>query len=198
MRNPSKATLKAYTPQPYEPRHFHSRLDQVFNGRLRCRWSVREGLWHIEQFCRDEALPPAWAFKNVKDEWFDEYVRTRDRVTLVMKVTQGDRLPCPECSLTMTLPKVQATVEVRCDHCRQTMVKGVGYWPLGEGLLTYLCELDPQRQGGRATKKVDKANADMQARLTRAADFRDAFRDALLEQMPKAGVPSLTLDSWRH
>lgn len=202
MRFESKQSVRRFYPDPGGNRAFHANLEAAFGGRLRLRWSLREGLWQIEQ-----RIGPRFNRYDTRrrpvDEWFDELVRARDGYTRVMQIAPGTRFPCPECHLPLPAPLFK-TEAVKCDHCAS---KGkdvrvpVAYYPLdGWALIDYLKTIDPERT---TPSNIQRADARLAAkkRLDEEALARERFwgmRDALIDQLPKAGHPSLVPDAWRH
>jgi hypothetical protein len=186
-------------PQLYSADRFAARLEEVFSDRLRIRWSLRRGAWLIESKVGRGygALPIPVA------EWDDSLIATRDGYAPVMAVQPGDRMPCPRCGLGTSVP-ICETKEIKCVPC---MARGhdsrwmAAFYPLGEVLIDHLKKIDPLRREQlervqaeeRAAMKAKERESDALARET-AHQFGDSLRD----QMPKAGFPSLTLDSWRH
>jgi hypothetical protein len=128
------------------PKDFTRRLDEVFAGRLRIRWSLRNGEWHIEQKVGRAAHPP---YRIAEED--DSLIRARDGYAFVMAIRPGDRMPCPIDGLTLKVP-VLHTAEVRCDYCRMKGREGrfkAAYYPLGENLIDHLKRIDPERNGHR-------------------------------------------------
>lgn len=124
------------------PQEFVERLERMFDGRLRIRWSQSQREWHIEQKVGFGRIPPARI-----DEGSDDLIRARDGYHFVMAVRQGDRMPCPKCGLTLRVP-VRDTVDVHCGYCKlrgRTSSVVCGYWPLDDTLLTHLRKIDPTR-----------------------------------------------------
>lgn len=187
------------SPQPFTPTAFAERLDEVFGGRLRIRWSFIEGAWHIEERLPRRAVRPPTGLNRYRDD----YVRAADGYGLVMRVHPGTKAPCPVCHLDVSLP-VMETAEVTCTNCTRKGRDGKfwgAYFPLGECLIDHLRLCSPEgqdqiarvRRESEAGETLKRRAAESQAREG-AAQFGDALRD----QLPKAGFPSLVPDSWRH
>lgn len=190
-----------FTPKPalYHPTHFHARMEEVFGGRLRLRWSVRHGCWFIEQKVGRAALKPIRI-----QEWDDSLIQARDGYALVMVIQPGTRMACPFCHLPIDVPLLE-TREAVCTHCTS---KGrdakfmTAYYPLGEVLIDHLKSWDPERQP-EILDRIRREEAEALKALDREheAGHREAgqqLKDGLLDQLPKAGFPSLVPDGWRH
>lgn len=135
------------------PQEFVDRLHRIFDGRLRIRWSKSLHEFHIEQKVGRAALPPIRI-----DEGNDDLIRARDGYMFVMSVRTGDRMPCPECHLTLRVP-VRDTWEITCGYCqlkgrRRSVV--AGFWPLDDTLLDYLRKIDPLR--GKQSEQAEEAD----------------------------------------
>jgi hypothetical protein len=136
----------------YNPESFNERLQEVFHGRLRCRYSTREGEFHIEQkVAPGQILRPPKRKDGSWDKDHDGYIRARDGYVFVMRVRPGTKMPCPTCGLTLQVP-VMETREITCEHCR---LKGrdarvaAAFFPLGETLIEHLRKMDPESDGVR-------------------------------------------------
>lgn len=135
------------------PKDFVTRLNSVFSGRLRIRWSTARGEYHIEQRVGRAAHPP-YRISAIDDS----LIRARDGYTFVMAVRPGDRMPCPHCRLTLKVP-VMHTAEVICGYCRMSGRDGrhrAAFFPLGELLIDHLRSIDPER--GAHKEMVDAAD----------------------------------------
>lgn len=124
------------------PDAFIARLTSTFDGRLRIRWSDKERCFHIEQKVGRAVVAPIFI-----DSTRDDLIRARDGYHPVMTIQPGDRMPCPECNYTLSVP-VRETMDIPCPYCklkgRQTRVVA-GYWPLGDALIDHLRKIDPLR-----------------------------------------------------
>lgn len=194
---------KIFYPQLYGDMGFSEKLERVFGSEYRLRWSVREGAWHLEQFLGQRAL--RWNKNRPLDPWYDELVRARDGYTLAMSIRPGQRMPCPKCGATLAVP-LREVREVRCTPCIRAGFDGkykAAFFPLDELFLDYIKARTPSYSGtfvaDEQQKLAEKANAYKDYQQERIIDHgRDALKDAFLDQFPKAGFPSLTLDAWRH
>lgn len=183
------------TPCPYNPAPFQLRLEEVFGSQLRLRWSVRYAAWFIEQKVGRAALPPL----RIK-EWDDSLICARDGYAPVMRVQPGTKMACPSCHLPLPVP-VMESAEVRCRQCQLRNIDAsvvTAYFPLGEKLIDHLrkCLMDPAERIRR-----EEWDTDRQRRWADEAqdrERREGLKDALLDQLPKAGFPSLVPDAWRH
>lgn len=123
------------------PEDFQRRLEREFGGRLRIRWSVKRGEFHIEQKVGRASLPPTFV-----SEADDETIRAKDGYGFVMAIRPGTRMPCPGCSTTLDVPAMR-TGEVRCTFCRVKGLDGryaAAYFPLeGDALIQHLRRIDP-------------------------------------------------------
>lgn len=161
------------------PKDFQNRLEEVFRGRLRIRWSPKREAWHIEQQVGRAASPPYRI-----DPFDDSLICARDGYAFVMEVRQGTRMPCPTCHLELPVP-VMETCEVRCNYCKMKGRDGrvrAAYYPLGEVLIDYLRKIDPERGATQElADEADRANRAMLAAQERAlsntieAAGKDAF-----------------------
>lgn len=149
------------------PEWFVSALTQQSGGRLRIRWSLKRGAWHIEQQVGRAALPPLRI-----SEADDGMIRARDGYWFVMELRPGDRMPCPKCHLTIKVPVMQFG-EAICLYCKY---KGNGahrykacYYPLGDMLLEHLRKIDPHNDGLRRIQ--EEVTTDDARRV--AADDKD-------------------------
>lgn len=144
------------------PRDFSRKLDKMFGGRLRIRWSNQAGAYHIEQKVGRGVLPTF----HFDDQWDDNAIRQRDGYLIVMAIRPGDRMPCPQCGLTIKVPVMQFG-EAVCEYCRVKGYEGrhvASYWPLGDSLLDHLRKIDPYL-GWREQvhKDIDRRNAAKEA-----------------------------------
>lgn len=149
------------------PESFADRLKRDFDGRLRIRWSKALGEFHIEQKVGRAALPPTYI-----SEWDDDLIRARDGYMYVMAIRPGDRMPCPDCHLTIKVP-VMRTAEAVCSYCRMKGRDGrwrAAYYPLGDLLLDHLKKIDPTRRfREELTKAADRKNKAIMAAKEREA-----------------------------
>lgn len=185
-------------PQPFTPLHFQGRLKALFQDRLRLRWSLAFGAWLIEQKVGRAAFEVPY-----DAPWNDRVIQMRDGYAQVMLVAPGTSMPCPACARPLTLAPLDI-VEIRCAHCasqRHDVSLLGGYFPLDEVLLDHLKLIDPER--GDLPERVarEEAAALRATRLQEEAGQREAsaqLKDALLDQLPTAGFPSLVPDGWHH
>lgn len=138
------------------PKTFVDKLRREFPD-LHIRWSRKTHTWHVEQQVGRGCLAP---FRmNDAD---DRYIRAQLGRWLVCQVTPGDRIPCPECFLPLSVPHLRFK-EVKCENCIRQGRDGrvtAGYFPLGTALLEHLRETDPRRDAiAKMAAKADKANA---------------------------------------
>ena len=168
---------------------FNKRLDEVFGGRLRLRWSGPKGEWHLEQkMGRGVFDPPT----RQHDAESDRRQRARDGYDFVMAIRPGDRMPCPTCGQTLRVP-IMETAEVSCGLCigkNRDMRLFAAYFPLGETLIDYLRRIDPLSDGvRRQAADIDKARHQLEASKERAADgaLHDGLVDAAIDQIPAWG-----------
>jgi hypothetical protein len=126
------------------PDSFVTRLHEVFDGRLRIRFSDKEQNFHIEQKVGRAVVAPCKI-----EEGRDDLIRARDGYHPVMTITPGDRMRCPSCHYDLPVP-VRETVDMRCPFCafhgRTTRIVA-GYWPLDDSLIAHLQMIDPLRDG---------------------------------------------------
>jgi hypothetical protein len=183
---------------PALPTDFADRLESLFNGALRLRWSQKQEVWCIEQQVgRASALPIRL------DPFDDGLIRRRDGYALVMEVRPGNHMACPRCRTKLKVPEFKVA-EVRCQVCTAQGIDAAykaAWWPLGECLLDELKKLDPERVDTVARIRASDSAAATAKRLDEEAAHREGaaqLKDAFLDQLPKAGFPSLVPDGWRH
>lgn len=187
---------KPFSPQPAPvPTYFEDQLDRAFRGRLRIRWSLRDGQWHIEQKLGNIGDAYAGRGKRV-DTWYDELVRQRDGYSLVMKVANCERIPCPRCRTTLNVEYGKTSMVV-CTTCTAEGKDGriaSGYWPLGSRLIDHLCSIDPER-ASRNVKERGRDNDEENVAMKDAKigaivrDMKASLHDALLDQLPNSNRP---------
>jgi len=151
------------------PTEFTRRLNDLFGGRLRIRWSVKRGEWHIEQKVGRAAVPPTYV-----SEVDDDLVRAKDGYAYVMAIRPGDRMPCPECGLTVHVPVFEVS-EATCDYCRFKGRYGryaACHFPLSDMLLEHLKKISPERQNKKLLQMHDAKNA-----AILASRQREVFND---------------------
>lgn len=144
------------------PESFVERLNSVFRGRLRIRWSSERNEWHVEQKVRRGIFPgqkPAKA--KVWDESMDSFIRHRDGTVLVVAVRTGDRMPCPVCNYTLRVPFMQTHL-VTCPYCklkgRHSHIPAL-FIPLNDSLIEYLQKIDPESDvSQRLAEDLDRQN----------------------------------------
>lgn len=185
-------------PAPFTPNAFMERLEEVFGSTLRIRWSVVQGAWQIEQKVARASFAPLG-----RNAFRDDVIRAREGYDLVMVVQAGPEMHCPICDTPVQAPKLE-TAEVTCKACRRAhsdaRIMG-GWFPLGEVLIEHLKKCDPERVDQRRRVAAESDSAWHLKQLLEASQRREIaaqYGDALRDQMPKAGFPSLTLDAWRH
>ena len=137
------------------PAHFVNQLEQVFEGRLRIRWSHSAHEFHIEQRVARGLVNFPAAMTD------DEHIRLRDGYFYVMSIRSGDRMPCPRCALTLHVP-LREIKELSCSRCQAKGLEhrvAAGYFPLDDTLITYLQGMDPLKGMSKALRsKVDAHN----------------------------------------
>jgi hypothetical protein len=172
------------------PPEFAERLEREFDGRLRVRWSYQEGAFVVEQRV---ARRLADSFPVLGND--DDRIRLRDGYLKILSVRNGDRMPCPECGLTLRVPIFETRL-ISCEHCR---LKGynhqhaAGFFELNDRLIEYLQALDPMKGRARANRnRVDLANASVSRSHERTSSnlLEDAVSDNFLTI---AGIPRSSL-----
>jgi hypothetical protein len=150
------------------PSYVTERLKSEFENRLRIRWSFKRNEWQIEARVA-RAIDP----KSRVDTADDDHIRARDGYAFVLAIRPGDRMPCPDCGITIKVPVLQ-TAEAICSYCRYKGRDGrhaAAYYPLdSEKLFEHLRLLDPVR-GYRTTlaRLADAKNKQILAARERAA-----------------------------
>ena len=179
----------------YNTDRFQDRLQEVFGGRLRIRWSTARHEFHIEERVGRAVVPPIRI-----QEGRDDLIRARDGYAYVMAVRPGDRMPCPHCGRTLRVPVFQSGIAV-CGDCSAAQQRNVvfpaAYFPLGENLIDHLRSIDPLRDTTRDNVKA----ADTHNKQIEAAEQRDLknfgediTRDAITtsENFPMVGYTGKT------
>lgn len=169
------------------PDEFAARLHAAFDGRLRVRWSSTQQEWHVEQKVARGLINFPSAISD------DEAIRLKDGYHLVMTIRTGDRMPCPKCGLTLSVPLRSSTM-VSCERCRQKGLEhrvAAAYFPLDDTLITHLQAIDPLRGASRELRaKVDAHNAKvMQAQQQRTLDQMTQAAGDDFSRI--AGIPSV-------
>lgn len=186
------------TPCPYSPDRFNARLEEVFGDRLRLRWSLRYACWLVEQKVGHGATFP---FRV--EEWDDLRIAAKDGYAPVMRVQPGDRMACPHCGLAIPVP-ICESAETACTICTTKNIDCkvmTAYFPLGEVLIDHLKKIDPARREQRERVHAEEQKALAAKHRDEEAGHRESreqLKDAFLDQLPKAGFPSLTPDGWYH
>lgn len=178
------------------PESFTKKLESTFHGALRVRWSLKRHCWQIEQRIGRAALAP---FRI--DEADDSMIRARDGYSLVMSIAEGTNFPCPTCGQDIKLP-VREMRDVRCKRCasgkRDESFAG-GFFPLDDLFIEHLKMSDPTRFDQLRRVRAETERAEWLQACEHASGQREGaaqYKDALLEQLPKAGFPSLTPHKW--
>lgn len=145
------------------PSDFQADLDEMFHGRFRLRWSDKRGEFHLEQKVgTGQVLLPPPIDPEVPDRfdtYSDEWVRARDGYFYVMSIRTGDRMPCPVCGLTVSVP----LMETRESHCFNCQLHGrdgryfAAYYPLNHILLQHIRDIDPYFDTAHNIRKRMKA-----------------------------------------
>lgn len=182
------------------PTEFQKKLHNTFGGDLRIRWSIRDNVWLIEQKVGRAALPT-----RRLSEIDDEMIQLRDGYARVMAVARGTNAPCGGgCGAILKL-NMRETSEVCCSRCkiRSNKKEGFigGYFPLDDQLIEHLKMMDSTRWDQLSRVKKEFEHADWLRKVAEDSVHREAaaqYKDALLDQLPKAGFPSLTPDKWYH
>jgi hypothetical protein len=170
------------------PDEFAERLQSEFDGRLRIRWSYSESAFVVEQRI---ARKLADSFPVLGHE--DDKIRLRDGYIYLMSIRPGDRMPCPNCGLTLKVP-VFETGLISCSYCQPRRYDHqhiAGYFELNDRLLEYLRALDPLKGGSRRNRnRVDQTNARVEKGQHRYAG--NVLEDAVFDQFTSiAGIPSV-------
>lgn len=155
------------------PQWFADRLARDFDNRFRVRWSNRAQKFQVEYRVDrgfGEALEPPADNNGDYDRLSDDYLRARDGYDLLFSVCSGDRMPCPQCGLTLRVP-VMAVRETVCEHCKFHDKDGrylAVYFPLGEALLEHLRLIDPLTGGpDRVLSEVRRSKIRREATIQR-------------------------------
>lgn len=146
----------------HAPARLVERLDRLFDGELRVRWSQQRGEWHIEhKVGRGRA---AGFYVSGHD---DNAIRAQDGYTLVLAIRTGDRMPCPRCGHDMPVP-VRKLAESRCQECTRRGLDGrypAAFFDLdGDSLIEHLSKINPKNTWRKDMhKQADLRNAQILA-----------------------------------
>ena len=172
---------------PSAPPEFVERLQSVFDGRLRIRWSNALNEYHIEQRVARGIInfPPALSE--------DETIRLQDGYIHIMSIRNGDRMPCPKCQRTLRVP-VREIRELSCATCKASKVEhrvAAGFFPLDDTLITHLQSIDPLKGMSKALRnKIDAHNESFTA-SQRQAVLDHAYSRGAEDFARIAGIPSV-------
>ena len=139
------------------PEYFVSKLERLFDNRLRIRWSNHRQEWHIEY------KVGRGKFNKISRTNDDGIIRAQDGYGFFMAIREGDRMPCPKCGATVHVPMFEMA-EAVCGYCKMRGDDGrypAAYYTLeGDHLIQHLIKMDPLRtyRDGIA-HKVDDQNA---------------------------------------
>lgn len=140
----------------YSIETFNKKLQREFDGRLRCRYVQHRDEYHIEQKVYKSVLPP---FRINSED--DDAIRARDGYSFVMRIRRGDRMPCPDCNLTIKVP-VRHTGVAECTYCQVRGKDGkhmAAYFPLDDYLIMELRAMDPYKGWSEdRLKLIDEEN----------------------------------------
>lgn len=183
----------------YSIEDFNERLGDEFRGRLRLRWSNARQEFHLEEKVGRGAAPMSGMLAALpckdREQYrrrYDERIRADQGYALVMVVTPGTRVGCPECSLPLQVP-VMETREVMCPRCAEKERKvGVvaSYWPLSEVFIDHLKRIDPLSDGTRrrlADEEAAARRATLSAEREDDGYLHDILFDEAIRQIPKVG-----------
>lgn len=195
-------------PQPAWPTRLAERIEALWGDRLRLRWSLREGMWHVEQKL-EKGARQLWPSMVMYQKWEhlinDDFVRRRDGFTFVLRISPRSFHDCPACGKGMEVPPHHVGV-LECLGCKEKgkMVRTLaGYWDLGgDAILDELRKMDPNgiyQKTRSVEQRVDDANyaKEYWAERTSRNEGRAILMDAYMDAFPKAGFSSLTTQEWR-
>lgn len=170
------------------PEQFQERLQDVFNGRLRARWSHKTQSVHIEQ--KVGRMIELGRYVPSTD---DVAIRQRDGYHYVLEVQPGDRMPCPTCKQTVNVPAFQFRA-VECTWCKLMGKEHrivAAYYPLGENLIEHLKRIDPLMGASKQLRlEVNKGNEWLLQQQQR--HLSNVVEDAGKDQFEKiAGIQSV-------
>jgi hypothetical protein len=160
----------------YAPDSFKEKLEREFRGRLRIRWSMQSGEWHIEQKIKRGMFPGTKPSKLGWDETTDAYIRHRDGYIHVMTVRTGDRMPCKRCKFELKVPYAE-THFITCPACKKRGFEShfsATFMPLDDRLINELKKIDPENpHSENLAADLDRQNAQLEQRME-----ADGIRDA--------------------
>lgn len=156
----------------HAPESFVEKLEDVFGGRLRIRWSNQRHGWLIEQKVKRGLFPGTKPTAKGWDESSDKYVQNRDGYVELMEVRSGTLMDCPKCGTELKVPFMDTTA-VRCPMCRMNghdPAINVVFIPLNDSLIDKLRSLDPTNPISDAlADDIDRANEALEAAMLRGA-----------------------------
>lgn len=180
---------------------FEDRLNAMFHGRFRVRWSDKTHQMMLEQkVATGQLMEPPPTDPDAEtvrwDTYDDTYIRARDGYFYTMTITPGDRMRCPLCNATIPVP-VFETREVRCERCILQGRDGryaAAHFELDDRFLEHIRSLDPETDGPErahqrlmAKRGLTPAQRQLQNDLD-MADYRTSkFDKAQAENNPMVG-----------
>lgn len=175
------------------PAGFARELNEAFGGRFRLRWSNKREEFHVEQrVSNGRVLEPPTDDNGDWDTYDDDYIRARDGFKYVMAVRDGDRMPCPICNATLSVP-IMETREVVCVRCRLSGRDGrvaAAYYPLNHVLIEHLRYIDPLTDGvNRVRERIIAANARVHPLAKRKREFDEADAKVMDNKLQAFNIP---------
>lgn len=177
------------------PSQFEHELQNAFHGKFRLRWSDKRQEFHLEQkVFTGQVIPPPVDNDNNFDTYDDSYIRAKEGYFLVMVIRTGDRMPCPVCGATLSVP-VMETREVKCQRCLEHGLDAryiAAYYPLNHVLIDHIRDIDPENGGPiRAGKRLRARQIERDQRQRKSdmddADFGVLENQEFLESRPWVG-----------
>lgn len=171
------------------PVEFTTRLNHLFDHRLRCRWSHQRDEWHIEA-----KVAPGQVLNCVVKDNDDDALRAQDGYAYVMSIRTGDRMPCPRCSHEVEVP-IFKIGDIVCSYCKMQGQQAhitAAYFPLESDALTqHLIRFDPLRSyRDTIAKDADAHNAAVAKQKEKEFDWNT--KSAILDDYRRlVGIPTV-------
>lgn len=188
----------------YISSEFQERLDEVFHGRFRVRWSDKMHEFQLEQKVATGQLmsPPPQDPEAETERWDtydDNFIRARDGYFYVMSIRNGDRMPCPICAgldgqhteLKVPVFETRETVCYRCQLMGRDGRFAAVHFDLDDRFIEHIRNLDPETDGPQRARQRIRANRArhqnrLQAELD-AADYAVQFNKNQVDNNPMVG-----------
>ncbi len=178
------------------PEHFVRRLAQEFPAN-RLRWSAKLEVWQLEQ--KIERGHIATMRVSPLD---DDAIRAQDGYRLVLSISPGDRMKCPNhCGATLKVP-IMEFGEAVCKSCKSKGVAphawAASYWELSDHLLEHLRLLSKFTLLRPRVQAMDRMNAWRKQKVYQEGIGRASYEtrdDIITGCIPRVGYTGKVFDS---